>query len=870
MTVENSLKKILVSHKEELIKNNLDFFFGQIPKKNFSFEDLLSLSTQLDKKGLFSLNSLLLKTVLSQDNINYFTFSKQALLPQDDIYKVDLKKPPINRIESNNSYFFNGGLFEKYYPLLLEKLKDSLYKEGRYMESQGVNSVFNKEFNLSNDDKGLENKLYSDRKFVQENLYPSSSPESSYVLHFDNNIENLKRTIDSITSFGKKKELILLVDNSKEVDSLRKEEFIKKNLLSIEDENSFQDIDSKDNDSLNIRIVDLKGGFNKYTSYNLGALKSLSSNSKYVSFLKNGDVLDKGGFSNLISRLEGGKLFAVGGISYFDTSGKKVDDVNLRWRDYLYKNYKRDHLDKFENYSLFDFSNHVISSKNLEELLLSDKFVFDPRLDKHSAENDFFRRFVNKYSDKGIDYLEEISAHKEKNLNFNTKNGKKNILFITSTLENTHGVPVVVNNISNNLNKDKYNVFYFVNDFDSKKIRFFDSSKKNFIEATSRKELFEILKTYNPSFFDDVNIIHSHTWHLADDFKHFHTKNIRTGVHEEDETKFKDFLNYFSNAKFIFTDHSNPSEDLANINESYLKGKDYQKLSDLEKQKFLDNYKVHSIDDKDWMNRWAFTSMSGKKQMAYLANLVINVSNSQHEEGKKIIPGYTFSNQKTVYNGIDLIDITKDPSIDKEIGSLADSFKENYNLGKKDNVVLYAGRLSRRKGVFDLAESLKKLRNKVGNLKLLVVGDARADIRDKLKELSGMNNIIYTGKIADRKELAALYRIADITVQPTHGECFNQVIGESLSQGTPVIASSVSGPKEVYVDNNWAYGVERTSDHQRNINNLSAAINDALSNKHILRYDVKKRIIPEIREHLGLAKMVREHEKIYDNLSSNK
>ena len=133
------------------------------------------------------------------------------------------------------------------------------------------------------------------------------------------------------------------------------------------------------------------------------------------------------------------------------------------------------------------------------------------------------------------------------------------------------------------------------------------------------------------------------------------------------------------------------------------------------------------------MNRWAFTSMSGKKQMAYLANLVINVSNSQHEEGKKIIPGYTFSNQKTVYNGIDLIDITKDPSIDKEIGSLADSFKENYNLGKKDNVVLYAGRLSRRKGVFDLAESLKKLRNKVGNLKLLVVGDARADIRDKLK-----------------------------------------------------------------------------------------------------------------------------------------
>jgi len=55
MTVENSLKKILVSHKEELIKNNLDFFLDKSLKNNFSFEDLLSLSTQLDKKGLFSL-----------------------------------------------------------------------------------------------------------------------------------------------------------------------------------------------------------------------------------------------------------------------------------------------------------------------------------------------------------------------------------------------------------------------------------------------------------------------------------------------------------------------------------------------------------------------------------------------------------------------------------------------------------------------------------------------------------------------------------------------------------------------------------------------------------------------------------------------
>lgn len=252
--------------------------------------------------------------------------------------------------------------------------------------------------------------------------------------------------------------------------------------------------------------------------------------------------------------------------------------------------------------------------------------------------------------------------------------------------------------------------------------------------------------------------------------------------------------------------------------------------------------------------------------MSSLADLVINVSNSQHNEGKELIPDYNPKNQKTVYNGIDLIDLSKNPGAEREISNFTNKFREEYGFKKEDNIILYAGRLSRRKGVYDLAESLKKINKDVGETKLLIVGDANPDVKDKLKELSGMENIIYTGRIKDRKELAALYRVADLTVQPTHGECFNQVIGESLSQGTPVVATAVSGPKEVYIEKGWAYGVERTTDHNKNIDNLSYAIKDSLSRKYQIKDYVRQKVIPEITENLSLEKMVKEHDKIYSEL----
>lgn len=598
--VEDLLKKLLIENKDVLISQGLEDFLNKSIKKKFDLPDLFSLSTELYSKGLFSLNSKLLKTVLSQDNFNYFVFSKQNPLPQDDIYKIDLNKPIQSRLPKNYS-FFGKMIFEKYYPSLLEKLNQSLSKEGKYIGANSIASVFKQEFGkVIGDESELEKILESERNFNKLNLYDSGAPESSYILSFDQNLSKLKRTIASLKNFDNKKELILLAHNEEEVEKLKQEDFIMQNLLSIEKELGVNGVYNKNNPNLNIRIVNLSEDVDKYMSYNIGAIKALTSNSKYVSFLNNGDVLDSKGFSSLKSKLKNNKNFAIGGISYFNKSGKKVDDVNLRWRNYLLKDHKGDYLNEFENYSLFDFSNHLISAKNLEELLLRDKFIFDPRLNKHSSENDFFRRFVSKYSPESVVYEDSISVNKEKGVDFDTRNGKKNIIFITSTLENTHGVPVVMNNLSNNLDKNKYNVFYFVNDFDSKKIKFYDSSKEDFIEASNRQELFEILKSHNPSFLEDIDIIHSHTWHLADDFKHFHTKNIYTGEHEEDNLKFKDFLGNFSKAKFIFTDHSNPTEDLANINEAYFKNKGYENLSTEKKKQIIEKYKINSLNDSDW------------------------------------------------------------------------------------------------------------------------------------------------------------------------------------------------------------------------------------------------------------------------------
>lgn len=116
--------------------------------------------------------------------------------------------------------------------------------------------------------------------------------------------------------------------------------------------------------------------------------------------------------------------------------------------------------------------------------------------------------------------------------------------------------------------------------------------------------------------------------------------------------------------------------------------------------------------------------------------------------------------------------------------------------------ILFVGRLSYRKGLFDLFEASKLVLNRYPNFKFYIVGKgffkryldkniARSDLAD---------HFILKGYIG-KKELIYLYQNATIFVLPSHYEGLPTVILEAMACGLPIVATNISGNVEIIKNN---------------------------------------------------------------------
>jgi glycosyltransferase involved in cell wall biosynthesis len=126
-----------------------------------------------------------------------------------------------------------------------------------------------------------------------------------------------------------------------------------------------------------------------------------------------------------------------------------------------------------------------------------------------------------------------------------------------------------------------------------------------------------------------------------------------------------------------------------------------------------------------------------------------------------------------------------------------------------EKIVLFIGQLVQRKDPLILLRALPHLRERLPNLRLIILGDGplRKQIEDYILQLDLRDSVELVGEIPHSK-VPEYIRSADLLCLPSHAEGWPTVIFEGLSQGVPVVASAVGGIPEAICSEDFGLLVE--------------------------------------------------------------
>jgi glycosyltransferase involved in cell wall biosynthesis len=117
--------------------------------------------------------------------------------------------------------------------------------------------------------------------------------------------------------------------------------------------------------------------------------------------------------------------------------------------------------------------------------------------------------------------------------------------------------------------------------------------------------------------------------------------------------------------------------------------------------------------------------------------------------------------------------------------------------------LLHIGRLSSEKGVADLLEAVRILKNKHGPwCQLTVAGSGPEEnrLKEYVKALGIDENVRFVGYVKEDAELVRLYQNSDVFILPSYTEGVPKVILEAMANGLPVVSTAVGGIPEIVQD----------------------------------------------------------------------
>lgn len=183
---------------------------------------------------------------------------------------------------------------------------------------------------------------------------------------------------------------------------------------------------------------------------------------------------------------------------------------------------------------------------------------------------------------------------------------------------------------------------------------------------------------------------------------------------------------------------------------------------------------------------------------------------------------------------LDFIPLGAAPELFKFDREMRKQIRRRYRIKENDIVLIYTGKIIKKKGVHLLIKACTLLKSKYNNLKLLIVGNADYRYLDYLRKLiayHGIEKQVIFVQMVENKNLSKFFSASDISVVPLE---LSVGMLEAASNGLPIIIPQIHG-LEHRIKNRNGFSVE-----PGNVNDLSKKIELLVSNKQ-LRIEMGKR-----------------------------
>lgn len=187
-----------------------------------------------------------------------------------------------------------------------------------------------------------------------------------------------------------------------------------------------------------------------------------------------------------------------------------------------------------------------------------------------------------------------------------------------------------------------------------------------------------------------------------------------------------------------------------------------------------------------------------------------------------------------------------------------ENVRKKYNILQEKIVLLFVANSldSSYKGM-DVLEKALGLVDKKDRYELVIVGKGRQF------SFSQEYHCHYTGYINNDVVMNELYNLADVFILPSRAENFPCSVLESMSAGTPVIASAVGGISEQIDDKTgWLFEVG----NYRHLAQIINMIPEKVDELHDMGIQCRKRV----EEHFTEEKMLRSYQRLYQELGDKK